>query len=263
MALLDKLDKKFANWGIPNLTLHIVIGQGIVFFLSLGEPSFLRYIPLLPALVLRGEVWRLITFLFMPSTTNPIFIVFALYIFYLMGTALEHYWGTFRYNIFLLIAYIATLTVSFITPYNVASNTFIGGSVFLAFAILNPDFELALFFILPIKIKWLALLTWGYYAFRMIFGGWNERLLVLASVANLAIFFGKDMFTMMRSYRWRMERRAEEFAKQHQPIHQCTACGITDKDDPTVEFRYCTKCEGTLCYCQDHIKNHEHITRDA
>jgi hypothetical protein len=260
MALLDKLDKKFRNWGIPNITLHLVIGQSLVFLLAMTERIDLNFVPLVPALVLKGEVWRIVTFLFMPATFHPIFIVFALYLFYLMGTALENYWGTFRYNIFLLIAYIATIAVSFLTPYSASTNAFIGGSVFLAFAILNPDFQLALFFILPIKIKWLALLTWGLYLFRLIFGSWNERLLVLASICNLVVFFGKDTLLMMQSYRWRMERRAEEFARQNNPIHQCTACGITDKDDPTMEFRYCTKCDGTLCYCQDHIKDHEHIT---
>jgi hypothetical protein len=260
MALLDKLDKKFRHVGIPHVTLYLVFGQSLVYVLSLSGKVDLTRIALIPVKVLEGEVWRLFTFLFMPPLTHPIFIVFALYLFYLMGTALENHWGVFRYNIFLLIVYIATVAVSFITPFSPSSNIFIGGSVFLAFAFLNPDFELALFFILPIKIKWLALLTWIGYFFQIAFGTWTSRLLVLASISNFLIFFGKDIFLLMRSHRWRMGRKVRKFATQNNPVHCCTICGITDKDDPTMEFRYCTKCAGTLCYCRDHIRNHEHIT---
>jgi hypothetical protein len=262
MALLDKLDKKFRNWGIPHITLHLVFGQSLVFLLMLTAHANIRTLALIPARVLQGEVWRLFTFLFIPPTRNAIFIIFALYLFYLMGTALESYWGTFRYNIFLLIAYLATVGASFLTPYAPSSNAYIGGSVFLAFALLNPDFELALFFILPVKIKWLALLTWGWYFIQFVFGSWTSRLLILASVLNILVFFGKDMYLMMRSRRWRMERKAREFAARNEPTHRCTVCGVTDKDDPDMTFRYCTKCAGTPCYCREHINNHEHITAD-
>jgi hypothetical protein len=260
MTLLDKLEKKFRPFGVPHVTLALVFGQALVFMFSLSQQMDISKIALIPIKVLEGEVWRLFTFLLMPPTFHPLFLVFALYFFYLMGTALEHSWGAFRYNLFLLIAYLATIAASFITPYALSSNAFIGGSVFLAFAYLYPDFEILIFFILPVKIKWLALLTWIGYFFTMAFGSWSSRMLVLASVSNFLIFFGKDLFLKMRSNRWRMERRAREIATKNDPIHRCTVCGITDKDDVTMEFRYCTKCAGTLCYCQLHIKNHEHIT---
>ncbi len=259
MPLLDKLEKKFRWFGIPNITLHLVIGQSLVFILLMSQRIDYYFIALTPAFVLRGEVWRLFTFLLIPPQTSPIFIIFALYIFYIMGTALEHFWGAFRYTIFLLIAYLATIGVSFLTPYSPSSNMFIGGSVFLAFATLNPDFELALFFILPVKTKWLALLTWLSYGYQMIVGTTTTRLLIVASVLNYLIFFGRDILLRLRSQKWRMERKAQEFSRQNQPVHRCTLCGITDKDDPDVIFRYCTKCEGTLCYCEQHIRNHEHI----
>jgi len=127
---------------------------------------------------------------------------------------------------------------------------------------LNPNFELALFFILPVKIKWLALLTWIGYFIQIAFGNWTTRLLILASLCNYLLFFGRDITLRIRSHRWRMERTAREFARQNDPIHRCVLCGITDKDDPDMTFRYCTKCEDTPCYCQNHIKNHEHITSE-
>lgn len=260
MALLDKLEKKFRGYGIPNLTLDLVIGQLLVYILSLSGRVPSDFFYLIPAKVLEGEVWRLLTFMFMPPLTHPLFLFFALYLFFLMGSSLENYWGTFRYNIFLLIGYVATVAASFLTPHYPATNIFLGGSVFLAFATLNPNFELALFFILPVKIKWLALLTWIGYFFQIAFGNWTTRLLVLASICNYLIFFGRDIILAIRARRWRMERTAREFARQNDPIHRCTTCGISDKDDPNMTFRYCTKCDGTPCYCQEHIKNHEHIT---
>lgn len=260
MAFLDKLDKKFHNWGIPHLTLQLIIGQSLIFILAQTGRINLEMIPLIPIRVLQGEVWRLLTFLLLPPTFHPIFIVFAWYMFYLMGSALEQHWGHFRYTVFVLIAYLATLVTSFITPNAASTNAYIGGSVFLAFAFLNPDFQLYIFFIFPVKIKWLALLTWVSYIWTLLVGNWTAKFLVLASVLNFLIFFGRDLWLMARSRRWRMERQAREFAVQNKPVHRCTVCGITDKDDHTMEFRYCTKCSGSPCYCREHIKNHEHLT---
>jgi hypothetical protein len=260
MALLDKLDKKFRKYGIPNLTLYLVFGQALVYVMAIsGQEHVIGLITLVPALVMRGEVWRLFTFVFMPQAQHPIFLFFALYIFYLMGSALENFWGTFRYNVFLLIGYVATVAVSFLSPYTPASVTFLAGSVFLAFATLNPSFRLMLFFMFPIEIKWLALLAWIGYVYQLIMGPWPTRFLVLASLCNYFVFFARDITLRIRSNRWKMERQAQEFARQNEATHRCVICGVNDKDHPEMSFRYCTKCAGTPCYCQDHIKDHEHI----
>ncbi len=260
MALLEKLEKRFRRYGIPNITLYLIAGQGMMFIMAQANPQILNRIVLTPALVLQGEVWRVFTFLFAPPTFQPIFLFFALYLFYLMGTSLENYWGVFRYNLFLLIGYLATVAVSFLQPYSVASPAFLAGSVYLAFATLNPNFELLIFFILPVKIKWLALLIWIGYVWTMIVGDWLTRLLILASVCNYLIFFYQDIWLRMRSGRWRMERQAKEFSRKNDAIHRCVTCGATDKERPDLTFRYCTKCAGTPCYCQEHIKNHEHLS---
>ncbi len=260
MALLDKLEKKFRRAGIPNITLYLVFGQALVFVMAKsGQPQVIGLIALIPKLVLQGEFWRLFTFVFMPQANHPIFLFFALYIFYIMGSALENYWGTFRYNVFLLIGYVATVAVSFLTPYTSASVIFLGGSVFLAFATLNPSFQLMLFFLFPIEIRWLALLAWIGYVFTLLTGSWSSRFLILASLCNYFVFFGSDIVLRIRSRRWKMERKAKEFARQNEATHRCVSCGVSDKDHPDMGFRYCTKCAGTPCYCLDHIKNHEHI----
>lgn len=266
MALLDRLEKRFRKYGIPNVTLAITFGQGLIYFLSRNNPLVEKHFALIPERVLDGEIWRLFTFIFEPPATHPVFLFFALYLFYLMGSALENFWGDFRYNVFLLIGYVATVAASFAAllfgAQGATSAEFIGGSVFLAFATLNPNFELVVFFILPVKIKWLALLTWLTYGFLLLFGDWLTRMLILASISNYLVFFGRDIALRMRSGRWRMERQAREFSRRNETAHRCVLCGVTEKERPDMTFRYCTKCAGTPCYCQEHIKNHAHVPQE-
>ena len=195
--MLDQLEKKFRQFAIPNITLYLISGQVILFVLNLSGQFDLSFVLLIPELVREGQWWRLLSFAFIPPNAHPLFIIFAWYLFYLMGSALEGHWGTFRFNLFLLVGYIVTVAVSFLFPLFPATNIFIGGSVFLAFAFLYPDFEILIFFILPVKMKWLALLTWIGYTYQIVVGPWPTRLVVLASVTNFLLFFGKDIL-------WRM-----------------------------------------------------------
>lgn len=260
MNLLDTLERKFRGYAIPNLTLSLIIGQVIFFVFNLTGKFLLERVVLVPELVLMGEWWRLLTFLFIPPLTNPLFAFFAWYMFYLMGSALEGHWGDFRYNLFLLIGYVVTIAVSFLFPLYSATNIFIGGSVFLAFAFLYPDFQIYIFFILPVKMKWLAILTWIGYAYQIITGSWSTRLLVLASISNFLLFFGRDIFWRMKSGNRQMVTKAREITGKREAFHRCTTCGVTDQSNPGTEFRYCPECGG-LGYCKDHIMNHEHVKK--
>ena len=154
MSWVEKLDRKFGRYAIPNLTLLIVCGQLTGFFLGHIKPEQLEQWELVASRLQEGELWRLVTFPMVPPGSG-LLVLFGIYLFYLMGTALEHTWGTFRYNVYLLIAYLCTVAVSFLAPELPMSNAYIGGSVFLAFAWLYPEFQLLLMFILPVKIKWL------------------------------------------------------------------------------------------------------------
>lgn len=261
MSWLDKAERWVRPFAVPNVTVYLIVGQTIVWALALSKPEILDAVALVPARVLQGEVWRLVTFIFDPPVTNAIFAFFAWYLFYLMGDALEHQWGVARYNLFLLIAYLATLLASFLTPQAMSTNAYIGGSVFLAFAYLFPDFQILLFFILPVKVKWLALITWIGYFLRFAFGPtWTDRFLVLAAVLNFLLFFGRDIFMTMRAGRYRMKRQVQQIKQQGQPVHCCVVCGVTDKSSPDMDFRYCSKCADSPCYCRDHIRDHEHRT---
>lgn len=260
MKWLDKLERQLGRYAVPNVTLPIVIGQGLAWAIGYAQPKLLDGLLLLPDKVIDGEVWRLLSFLFIPPGTG-VLALFGIYLFYWMGTALEEYWGTFRYNIYLLIAYVMTLGAAFLSPagQGEVTNAFIGGSVFLAFAYLYPDFVLYVFFILPVKIKWLALLTWLGYGYALLIGDWQMRALVLASIANFLLFFADSLFHRARYGKRRMESAVRTIKNSRTPFHKCTTCGVTELDNSQIEFRFCSKCEGNHEYCLEHLRNHEHV----
>lgn len=267
MNLLNRLERRFGRFAVPNVTIGVIVLQVMVFVLmhvpgpdGANGGEALKGLQFIPQKVLEGEVWRVVTFLAVPPLTNLIFAFFFWYLFYLMGTALEHYWGTFRYNVFLLIGYVATVGAAFAVPEVPATNAFLEGSVFLAFATLCPNFVLYIFLVLPVRIKWLALLTWIGYGLAVLFGPWQIRVVVLASAANYFAFFGRDIWLRMRVGRRHMSRQISRFTKKEPEFyHECAVCGITDRTHPQMDFRYCSDCDGNYCYCSEHLRNHEHV----
>jgi hypothetical protein len=252
MSLLNRLERALGRFAIPNLSLYLVIGQVFVWSMSyLGFFNSER-VALLPLAVREGEPWRVVTFLFYPPAASPVFIAFAWYLFWMMGSALEGYWGVFRYNLFLFTGWALTVAVAFLFPLNYATNLFLAGSVFFAFAFLNPDFEMLLFFILPVKIKWLALIQAAFYGYSAIAGGWPTRLAVLATFGNFLLFFSGEIMQRMKTGRRRMEhqaRAAAARAETAEPRHRCVVCGKTDLTHPREDFRYG---DDDQCYCSEH-----------
>ncbi len=185
------------------------------------------------------------------SLTGALFLAISWYFFYMISQALENYWGVFRFNLFLFLGWAMTVGVAFLFPANYATNLFLAGSVFLAFAFLNPDFELLIFFILPVKIKWLALIQWIFYGYALLAGTWPVRLSVLASISNFLIFFTGDIIQRLKTGRRRMEHQARQTAARDndEPRHTCVACGKTDRSHPREDFRYS---EDDKCYCSEH-----------
>jgi hypothetical protein len=274
MKLLSRLERKLSRFAIPNLTVILIIGQVFMYLAhQLNAPNgvdVLDKIRFYPGLVLAGDFWRVITFLFDPPTPNLIFAFFFWYLFYLMGSTLEANWGAFRYNVFLLIGYLASLAMAFAVHFSVgglgipANNGFLYGTIFLAFARLYPDFVLYIFFVLPVKIKWLALLQWIGYGFGFIVAdNWMARGMIAASVLNFLLFFGRDIWQDVKQGHRRMRHQAGTLRSQHRLVHKCAVCGLTSDDAPQAQFRYCSKCDGDLCYCADHLRNHEHVVRHA
>lgn len=271
MSFLNRLERKLGRFAIENATLYILMGQVGFFLLALLGRDLTAYIILVMDLVKAGQFWRIFTFIFEPppvtrSAFGILFTVFGWSIFYMMGTALNQFWGTFRYNVFLGVGWALTVAVSFLFPQQAATAMFIGTSVFLAFAYLNPDFELSLFFILPIKIKWFALLTWIGLGYMFFTGGLPVRLMIGAALANFFLFFGLDILARMRGGQRRMQQQARQFSVKNaapEARHTCAVCRKTDLSHPQLDFRYCSKCANDECYCPEHIFNHVHSGADA
>ena len=275
MSLLSRLEKKFGRFAMPDLTLIVIVGQVLVYVLLQINPvqpgqnglGILERIEMSPDKVLSGEVWRLVTFLFFPPTTNVIFAFFFWYLFYLMGTTLEVTWGAFRYTLFLAIGYLASIACAFGIYFALgpvegnmpATNAFLYGTIFLAFARLYPEFTMYIFFILPVKIRWLALLQWIGYALGFLFGPWMTRAMIVASIFNYLLFFGREIWLDMKQGHRRMRHQAKTLKSPTRIVHKCRVCGLTSDDAPQTQFRYCSKCEGEACYCSEHLRDHEHV----
>lgn len=270
MSFLNRLERSLGRFAIENTSLYIIIGQVGFFLLALLGKDLTHLIYLRMDLVFAGEIWRPFTFIFEPPAMprgafGIMFMVFGWMVFYMMGNALEHFWGVFRYNLFLGIGWLMTVAVAALFPRHEATTLFIGTSVFLAFAYLNPDFEFLLFFILPVKVKWLALLTWIFLGYQFFSGNFAVKLLIAASLANFFLFFGSDILARMRGGQRRMQRQARQTAAKAagpEPRHTCKVCGKTDLSHPQLDFRYCSKCANDECYCAEHIFNHVHTAAE-
>lgn len=140
--------------------------------------------------ILRGQIWRIVTFVFIPPNSSPFFIFLSLYFYWLIGSSLENQWGAFRFNVFYLCGVIGTMLFGFITGY--ATNYYLNLSLFFAFALIFPDFQLMLFFILPVKVKYLALLDAIGFFWMLLTAGWPQKIALLVAIGNILLFFWKD-----------------------------------------------------------------------
>ena len=207
---LNKLERKYGRYRIENLMNTIVMGMGLVYVLD-----FLCYhimqVPLAPLLafdraaILHGQVWRLFTFIFLPPSASILWILISLYFYWLLGSQLESHWGSFRFNVFYLCGMLGTILSGFLTGY--ATNSYLNLSLFLAFALLYPDFEVLVFFILPIKVKYLALLDAVSLVLMFFTASWSGKLALIVSLVNLALFFGGDAIRRYQNAKRRREWR--------------------------------------------------------
>ncbi|PTX91481.1 rhomboid family intramembrane serine protease [Opitutus sp. ER46] len=263
MSLLDRLERIFGRFAVPNLALYLVIGQVFVFVSRMFGLLPVEKLMYAPVLVLQGEWWRPLTFMFViplpQGLFGYVFTAFGWYLFYMMSSAMESYWGVFRFNLFLFTNWLLTAALAFVTPYTPVTNLYILGAVFLAYAFINPDFELLLFFVLPLKIKWIALFTWALYGVNFFLGSWGLRLQIAAAAITFLLFFGSTMLRGARQSQRQSAARTERAREQVQPRHVCYVCGKTDLSHPDLDFRYCSKCAGDQCYCPEHIHNHAHV----
>lgn len=253
-----KIQSLLENIAIPNLTRVLVFGSALCYVFVKFRPEFSYSLTFVPDLVLKGEYWRVLAFPFFPLDMSPIFAFFTYYFFYFMGTALEAEWGEVKYTRYILLAVIATVAFSFLHPLVPATNGFITGSIFLAFAFLFPDFLIYLFFFIPVKVKYVAALTWAGYIWALIAGDWATRISVLVVIANFLIFFYRDLMQIAAVGKHEMQATVKLIEEKAKAFHVCAACGLTEKKDPVMDFRVCSLCQGGLEYCLNHLKDHTH-----
>lgn len=282
MNFLNKLERKYGKYAISNLMLYIVLGQAVVLGCTLltGSTALINFIYFNPLLIIKGQVWRLFTFIFIPNSNSIIFFLFAAFLYYSIGASLERTWGEFKFNLYYLLGVIfnmvGLLAVQLIfyrsAEYgnmfywvNYGNITYyLNLSLFLAFAALYPDVEFMLYMILPIKVKYLAFLDLALLGYSFITGTTASRVLIIMSLLNFFLFF-KDYLVRKKPHIQRQTAtpRHRGELKQGPPLkvafHKCTVCGKTELTDPDMEFRYCSSCNGNYEYCMDHLSNHTHI----
>ena len=262
MDWLNKLERKIGKFYIRNLMLIIIAGNIIVYGLTLlrGDYSLVDSLSLIPSKVIEGEVWRIITFIFVPGSYTIISFIFSMYFYYLAGNGLENEWGGFKFNFYYFVGMFTTIIVSMITGGS-ATGAFINSSLFLAFAMIYPNFQILLFYILPIKVKYIAIFNWIMIGISFLTASsLSDKILTLVPLINFFLFFGKDIFrgTTSGANNFRRQQKFKSQIKEKEIIHRCEVCGITENDDPKIDFRYCSKCSGKRCYCEKHIRDHEH-----
>lgn len=264
---IDKLERKFGHIAIRGLMTYIVGITGFVYVLSMINSEFIYRIALIPSAVFKGEVWRLISYIFIPPASSPLWIIFALYFYYMIGSTLEHEWGSFRFNLYYFIGMLGTAAATLITG-GIGTSLYLNLSLFLAFAKIYPDYEILIFFILPVKMKYLAWLEWIFIGITVLTAPIPEKVAAIVSVINYFVFFGADFVRSSKNrrhaYNNRKKYREQLPRHNYKPeyTHKCSVCGLTDKDDPNMDFRYCPECDGRHAYCREHIFNHEHIKEE-
>lgn len=287
---------KNRHWGIPNLMLYIVIGSALVYLLSLVTNSYIlyEYLRFDKASILKGQVWRLVSFIFTESpSSNPVLTLVFLYFFYNLGRHTEMVMGTFKFNLFyfsgvLLMDIFAMIFCptqnvqieNMIYSANDISNAFYSNlamylhlSLLLTFATTNPNSQFLVLFIIPVKawfmgIVYLILIALNILAYPIYF--FPHNIFPLVGLLNYLLFAGKDVLNL---FPFLPRRKRPSYTPPHASVrkeqrtppkqaaytHRCTICGRTDVSDPDLEFRYCSRCNGYFCYCEDHISNHTHV----
>ena len=286
---VDRFAYSHPNFGIPNLMKYIVAGNVLVFLLvRLTNFGLLPYLGFNWGQVLHLQLWRLVSFIFVSdacfssSFSAPFYLIISLYFYYFIGNLLEREWGTPKFNLYYFSGVVLTILVGIIGYYTSGSTIYgayyVTMSMFLAFAALYPDAQVLLFFIIPIKIKWLAFLDAALFAVDILAALLRldiiSALIPIIALLNFLVFFWNDLAEAFGSRRQTARHRNshqtiqfKSAVKQQQKKesqqgyrHKCCVCGRTDADYPDLEFRYCSRCAGYHCFCQDHIFNHVHFT---
>ena len=294
MKPMSNFEKKFGKYAIRNISLVLILFYACGYLISWINPVMLNYLSLNPyAILFKGQVWRLVTWLIVPPESFDFFTLIMLYFYYSIGTSLERAWGTYRYNVYLLLGMVFTAVGAFAMMgfvylfqgevlvavgaenyftliSGMFSTYYVNMSIFLAFAATFPNMQVLLFFFIPIKVKILGILYGVMLAYQFIAGygqGYEilsvaNRFVIAASLMNFIVFFftsrGK-IHMSPRQVKRRMQFQHDVKTANKITRHKCAVCGRTEVTNPELEFRFCSKCDGNYEYCSDHIFTHTHV----
>ena len=266
---------KHRDLGIPNLMLWIAIGTVAVYVLQLIDPSgaVFRALYFSPQAILKGQIWRLVSYIFLPNESFVLFFIIMLVFYVQIGRVMEGYWGRFKFNLFYFLG-ILLMDIGGLILKTSVSVGYLNILLLLSYATLAPEAQVLIFGIIPFKMKWLA---WVYLAMLLLSvlrTPWPALLMPFFPLLDYVLFFGKDVLNVLPRFgKLQVRKKAEpkpnpnwadryrkQPSQQQKPYHhKCTVCGRTDTDYPGLEFRYCSRCNGYYCYCMEHINNPEHI----
>ena len=282
MKWITKLERKIGKYAIPNLIVYLLVGYviGYVLYLVPSLRQMLYYFTLEPAYVVNGQIWRLFTWILVPpSTTNILFYVIMVIFYFQLGTVLEQVWGSFKFNLyifggiiitdivvmlgFFVLAMLGNPEAAFMGQY--VSTYFINLGIFLAYSMTFPENRVLIYFIIPVKMKWLGIVYGALVTVEFILSGWGGKIVILASLLNFLIYMfvvgiGPGRSQVKRKAQFKQS--ANEGFKRVSPggiTHKCCICGRTNLTDPNLEFRYCSRCMGNYEYCSEHLFTHQHV----
>lgn len=289
MELLRKLERKYGRYAIVDLMKYISILYVMGAMLNLVNPYFYeQYLSLNIGMVLKGQVWRLVTFIMIPSGLSSgfdlIFFALELYLYLMIGRSLENAWGAFRFNMYYLSGLLFNIVAAFLLYFTLGGTypmglAYINRAMFFAFAAIYPNVQFIVLFIIPVKVKYLAYLyavVIGYDIFNNIRGAivtpyhtWRVVYIAIAvsiivALLNFLIFFFATRNYKRISPATRKRRRNYHNQVNRQKTvtrHKCAVCGRTELDDENLEFRFCSKCDGNYEYCMEHLFTHTHVKK--
>lgn len=276
MGFLNKMERKFGKYAIQNLTFWLIGAWVLGFIIQITMPDVQILLMLEPRMILQGQVWRIVSWLLIPPPVNILFLIFFLSCYYFIGISIEQAIGTFRYNVYLIGGILCSILGAFLLYgfYYFGKGVSVGGigyyfstqyitmSLFMAFAVIFPNIEFRLYFLIPIKAKWMGIVDAVWMLFMFFASNAAGRVAILASLMNFLIFFfstrnyhrvSPKEIHRKQVYRQQM-RQAQNITR-----HKCAICGRTERDGADLEFRFCSKCEGNYEYCQEHLFTHQHV----
>jgi hypothetical protein len=260
MSWINWLEARIGFLGVPRLMQLIALLNGLVYVLNFFQPTYVLALLLIPERILHGEVWRLVSYIFVPEVLlrggnpalQPLFLFVYLFFLVWMGDALEHAWGAFRVTLFYFLGMVGVTVAAFFFGGGGLFAFLLNLSLFFAFATLYPDVQIYVFFVLPLKIKWLAFVSLALLLLELLWGSLSTKAAILVSFLNYFVFFGPQAYAKLRDRTATdiRRRRFESKASPEETLHRCVVCKRTEKDHPELEFRVSRNGEE---YCLDHL----------